>query len=147
MRFLALCRAGLCALIAVAGASVSSAANADNGSVRISLYTGGWFIGGSGGEGTLLFRGRQYRLSVGGVRAGLIFGGSHAYLQGWVSDISRPSDIAGVYGAAAGGATIWTAGEQFTVLRNAKGAKLHLSGRQVGLMVNADLSGIVISLK
>jgi hypothetical protein len=147
MRFLALCRAGLCALIAVAGATVSSAANADNGSVRISLYTGGWFIGGSGGEGTLLFRGRQYRLSIGGVRAGLIFGGSHAYLQGWVSDIRRPSDIAGIYGAAAGGATIGTAGEQYTVLRNAKGARLHLSGRQVGLMINADLSGMAISLK
>jgi hypothetical protein len=147
MRFLALCRAGLCALIAVAGATFSSAANADNGTVRISLYTGGWFIGGSGGEGTLLFHGRQYRLSIGGVRAGLIFGGSHAYLEGWVSDISRPADIAGIYGAAAGGAAIGTAGAQYTVLRNARGARLHLSGRQVGLMVNADLSGIAISLK
>src|SRR5258708_1279930 len=147
MRYLHLCRTGLFALIAVIAAGISSAANADKGTVRISLYTGGWFIGGSGGEGTLLFHGRQYRLSIGGVRAGLIFGGSHAYLQGWVSDISGPADIAGVYGAAAGGATIGTAGEQFTVLRNTKGARLHLSGRQVGLMVNADLSGMEIYLK
>jgi len=33
------------------------------------------------------------------------------------------------------------------VLTNQKGAVLELTGRQVGLMANADLSGLVISLK
>ena len=31
--------------------------------------------------------------------------------------------------------------------RNGKGAVLELSGRQVGLMANADLSGLAITLK
>ena len=33
------------------------------------------------------------------------------------------------------------------VLTNQKGAVLELSGRQVGLMANADLSGLAITLK
>jgi hypothetical protein len=33
------------------------------------------------------------------------------------------------------------------VLQNAKGALLELSGRQTGLMINVDLSGMAIGLK
>jgi len=33
------------------------------------------------------------------------------------------------------------------VLRNEKGATLELSGRQVGLQINADLSGLAISMR
>ncbi len=45
----------------------------------------------------------------------------------------------------AGGAV--GAGAQAIVLRNQKGAVLTLTGRQVGLQVNADLSGLSISVK
>ena len=68
-------RAGLVALMAVAGATLSSAANADNGTIWISEFKGGWVIGGSAGSGTLTFHGRQYHLSIGGVSWGLVFGG------------------------------------------------------------------------
>ena len=81
------------------GASLSSAAHADSGTIRISVLKGGWFLGASGGSGTLTFHGRQYRLSIGGIDAGLVFGASHTYLSGRVSHIFRPSDVAGVYGA------------------------------------------------
>jgi hypothetical protein len=57
---------------------------------------GGWFIGGSGGSGMLLFHGRRYPLSIGGLSAGLVFGGSVTSLYGHVSNIRRPSDVAGV---------------------------------------------------
>lgn len=67
MRFSSGLRTGLIALAAVVGASVSSAAYADSGSIRISLVKAGWVIGGSGGIGTLNFRGRNYPLSIGGV--------------------------------------------------------------------------------
>jgi hypothetical protein len=33
------------------------------------------------------------------------------------------------------------------VLRNEKGAVLQLSGRQIGLLANADVSGLVIGLR
>ena len=139
-------RAGLIALIAITGASFSSAVYADGGTIRISVLKAGWFIGGSGGSGTLFFHGRAYPLSIGGVDFGLVFGASQTYLSGRVSNISRPSDVAGVYGAGGAGAAIGR-GVRAIVLTNEKGAVLELSGRQTGLMVNAALSGLAISLR
>ena len=144
MRISSALRAGLVALVACAG--VSSAAYADSGSVTLTIYKGGWIIGGSAGGGTLNFRGKRYGLSAGGIDYGLVFGGSKTLLQGRVSNINRPSDVAGVYGAAGAGLAIGR-GARAIVLTNQKGAVLELSGRQVGLMANADLSGLAITLK
>jgi hypothetical protein len=139
-------RAALVALVALAAAAVSTVAHADSGTIRISVLKGGWFIGGSAGGGTLFFLGRQYPLSIGGIDAGLVFGGSQTNLSGRVSHIRSPSDVEGVYGAAGAGAAI-VGGARAIVLTNHKGAVLELSGRQVGLMVNVDLSGLAISLR
>jgi hypothetical protein len=139
-------RAGLIALIAVAGAGMTSAAHAESGTIRISVLKAGWFVGGSGGSGTLTFRGRAYPLSIGGLSAGLVFGASQTNLVGRVRGIQRPSDVAGVYGAAGAGAALG-AGARAIVLTNDKGAVLQMRGREVGLMANADLSGLVISLR
>jgi hypothetical protein len=75
-----------------------------------------------------------------------VFGGSKTVLRRRVSNISRPSDVAGVYGAAGAGLAIGR-GARAIVLTNQKGAVLELSGQQVGLMANADLSGLAITLK
>ena len=146
MRFSSGIRTGLVALMAVVGASVSSAAWADSGTIRISVLKGGWFIGASGGNGTLVFKGRQYPLSIGGVSGGLVFGASQTNLSGRVSNIRRPSDVAGVYGAVGAGAAVGT-GARVITLRNEKGALLQLQGQQAGLMVNVDVSGMAISLQ
>lgn len=136
-------RTTLVALLAFAIST--SAAYADSGYVRLTIYKGGWFIGGSGGSGILKFRGRTYALSTGGIDYGFVFGGSKTVLRGRVSNIYRPSDVAGVYGAAGAGLAIGT-GARSIVLANQSGAVLELSGRQVGLMANADLSGLAITL-
>jgi len=127
-------------------AGLSSAAYADSGTIRISVLKGGWFIGASGGSGTLTFHGRRYPLSIGGLSAGFVFGASKTDLVGTVSNIRRPSDVAGVYGAAGAGAAVGP-GVSAIVLTNEKGAVLTMQGRQAGLMVNADLSGLAISLR
>jgi hypothetical protein len=139
-------RAALMVLIAVAAASASSVARADSGTIRISIVKGGWFIGASGGNGTLFFHGHRYPLSIGGVSAGLVFGAAHTFLSGRVSNIFRPSDVEGAYGAGGAGAAVGV-GVQAIVLTNGRGAVLELSGRQTGLMLNADLSGLAISLR
>ncbi len=139
-------RKTLIAFTALAGAVLSTAAHADTGTIRISVLKGGWFIGASGGSGTLTFRGQRYPLSIGGLSAGLVFGASQTYWSGRVRNINRPSDVAGVYGAGGAGAAVG-AGAQVIVLVNEKGAVLEMSGRQTGLMVNADLSGLAISLR
>ena len=119
------------ALVVLVG--LSSVSLADSGDVRLTIYKAGWIIGGSGGSGTLYFRGRTYPLSTGGLDDGLVFGGSKTVLQGRVRNIERPSDVAGVYGAAGVGLAVGR-GARAIVLRNQKGAVLELSGRQVGLL-------------
>jgi hypothetical protein len=146
MQLLSRFRTAFIALLAITGLALSSAAYADGGTIRISVVKGGWFIGASGGNGTLNFHGRSYPLSIGGVDLGLVFGASQTDLSGRVSNIRSPSDVAGVYAAAGAGAAIGTGARAIT-LRNEKGAVLQLTGRQTGLMVNADLSGLAISLR
>jgi hypothetical protein len=99
-------RVALLALTAFAGVTLSSASRADEGSVSLTIYKAGWIIGGSGGGGVLSFRGRRYGLSTGGLDYGLVFGGSKTVLHGRVSNIYRPSDVAGVYGAAGAGLAV-----------------------------------------
>ena len=144
MRISSAIRTALIALVAFVG--LSPASYADSGTVTLTIYKAGWIIGGSGGSGTLNFHGRRYALSTGGLDYGLVFGGSKTVLHGRVSNIWRPSDVAGVYGAAGAGLAVGT-GSRAIVLTNQKGAVLELSGRQVGLLANVDLSGLAITLK
>jgi hypothetical protein len=137
-------RTALIALVVFVG--LSPASYADTGAVRLTIYKAGWIIGGSGGSGTLYFQGRYYPISTGGLDYGLVFGGSKTVLHGRVSNIYRPSDVAGVYGAAGAGLAVGT-GARAIVLTNQKGAVLELTGRQVGLLANVDLSGLAITLK
>ena len=139
-------RATVLAFAALTGVTLSSAAHADEGFVQLTIYKAGWIIGGSGGGGVLNFHGRRYPLSTGGLDYGLVFGGSKTVLRGRVSNIYRPSDVAGVYGAAGAGLALGR-GARAIVLTNQKGAVLELSGRQIGLMANLDLSGLAITLR
>ena len=147
MRFLSGCRAALIAAIAVLGSvGLTSAAYADSGTVSIRIFKAGFVIGGSAGSGVLHFHGRSYPLSVGGLSYGFTFGASETRFHGTVSNIRRPSDIAGVYGQAGVGAAV-VRGAQAVVLTNQNGAVLSLTGGQAGLIVSADLSGLALGLK
>ena len=124
MKLASTLRAAFVAIAALAG--LSTAARADSGFVTLTIYKAGWIIGGSGGSGVLNFRGRTYGLSTGGLDYGLVFGGSKTVLRGRVSNINRPSDVAGVYGAAGAGLAVG-AGAPALVLPNQKGAGLELT--------------------
>ena len=137
-------RAGLLAIAALAGAV--SVAHAGSGTISIRIFKAGFIIGGSAGEGVLTFQGRRYPLSIGGLSYGFTFGASETRFHGTVSNINRPSDVNGVYGQGGAGAAI-IKGAQGIVLANQNGAVLTLSGEQTGLIVSADLSGLVLSLK
>ena len=144
MKLPSVLRAGVLALAAFL--SLSTAADADDGYVQLTIYKGGWIIGGNGGSGVLDFHGRRYVLSVGGIDYGLVFGGSRAVLRGRVHNIWRASDIAGAY-AAGGAGIVVGGGVRGILLTNARGVVLELSGTQVGLMAIADLSGLAIGIR
>jgi hypothetical protein len=139
-------RAALIALAAVAGVALSSAAYADSGSISFTVVKAGFVVGGSGGSGTLSFHGKSYPISIGGISYGFTFGASETRFRGTVSNISRPSDVAGVYAAGNVGAAVGR-GAQAIVLTNQKGAVLSLTGRSAGAIVSADLNGMAVSLK
>lgn len=134
------------AVIAAGAVSFASAAHADSGTIRFSVYKAAFFVGGSGGDGTLTFKGRRYPVSIAGISGGLAFGVSKTYFQGTVRNIRRASDVTGAYAAVGGGGAVGR-GAQVIVMTNEKGARLELTGKQVGLQVNADLSGLAITVK
>jgi hypothetical protein len=138
--------AGLVTCLALAGIAFAPAAYADSGSISFSVLKAGFIIGGSAGSGTLNFQGRRYQLGIGGLSYGFTFGASETRFRGTVSNITRASDVAGVYAAGNVGAAVG-AGAQAIVLTNQHGAVLSLSGNSVGAIVSADLNGLVITVK
>ena len=143
MRLSSAIRAVLIALTVTGG--FGTAAYADAGRIRFNVLKAGFVFGGSAGSGTLLFHGRRYPFSIGGVSYGFTFGASATDFVGTVSNIRRPSDVNGVYGAVGAGAAV-VRGGGVILLTNQNGAVLELSGRQAGLIVAVDLNGLVISL-
>lgn len=145
MTFLSRRRFGMAALGSLLATLAAMPAQAGTGHVRIKVIKGGWWLGGQGGSGTLTLRGRHYRLSVGGISAGLVFGGSVTEFVGTAEYIHSPSDIEGVYVAVGGGA-VAAGGVRGIRMKNSNGVVLHLKGHQIGLMANLDLSGMAIHL-
>ena len=133
------------AILALVGASIATPSHAQ-GNIQFSIAKGGWFIGASAGQGTLTFNGRNYPISIGGLSAGLVFGGSVTDFRGTVTGLRTASDINGIYTAIGAGAAA-AGGVRAITLRNARGVTLRLAGAQVGLMLNLDLSGMTIALR
>jgi hypothetical protein len=146
MRALSSLRASLIAMLALAGAALSSAAHADEGGISFSVIKAGFIVGGSGGSGWLTFHGQRYPLGIGGLSYGFTFGASETRFRGTVSHIRRPSDVNGVYAAGNVGAAVGRGG-QAIVLANQNGAVLTLTGVSVGAIVSADLNGLVLTVR
>ncbi len=127
-------------------ASLTTAAQAENGTVRLKFFKAGWFVGAQGGSGILSFRDQIHALSIGGLSAGLTFGGSMTDLVGTVRNLRSPYDINGVYTAIGAGIAIG-GGARAIQMQNANGVVLELKGEQIGLQADLDLSGMNISIK
>jgi hypothetical protein len=118
---------------------------AENGSVRMKITKVGFIVGVGGGSGVLNFKGKQYRLSIGGVSAGTI-GVAGMDLVGTATNLRTAADIAGSYSAASAGLSV-AGGAKVATLQNSNGVVLQLQGRQVGFEASLALSGLTISLR
>jgi hypothetical protein len=139
-------RAAVAALGVLAGLSLPSAAQAETCSISFTVLKAGWVVGGTGGSGVLRCGAHSYPITVGGISWGIMFGASETRFNGTATFGGSPYNVAGVYGAGGAGAAVG-AGAQVIALTNDKGAVLSLTGRQVGLQINADLSGLAISMR
>jgi hypothetical protein len=135
------------AIVVAAGAMLMAASvpsYAQTCSIRLHIVKAGLIVGVGGGNGTMVCHGRPYRLSVGGVGIGSL-GIAAVDLAGTASNVHRPSDIAGTFGAAGAGAT-FVVGAQAATLRNERGVILNVAGTQAGFQVSIGLAGMTIAL-
>jgi len=133
-------------LAAAAMLFASLALAAPDGTIDLTLVKAGLIVGGSGGSGTLKFKGKQYPVEIGGVSLGATIGVSKAELIGEVYNLKQPSDIEGTYSAVQASVAV-AGGGKVAELKNSKGVVLKVSGKQVGLELALDLSGMSVSLK
>jgi hypothetical protein len=124
---------------------VPSPSHAQTGTIRVNVTKAGFIVGVGGGSGTLTFKGRNYPLSIGGLSVGT-FGATSADLVGNAYNLRTPADVTGTYTAVGAGVAI-VAGGKAVRLQNANGVILELRGRQVGLEVSLNLSGMTVSLR
>jgi len=137
-----------CAAITVAALILTGATSqsyAETGSVRLKITKVGFIVGVGGGSGTLTFKGRHYRLSIGGVSAGTI-GVAGMDLVGTASNLRTAADIVGTYSALSAGVAV-AGGARVATLQNSNGVVLQLHGQQVGLSASLSVSGLTISLQ
>ena len=140
---------GKAATLIVAAAAMlfaTVAVAAPSGTIDLTLYKAGFIVGGSGGSGTLKFKGKRYPVDIGGVSLGATIGASKAELVGEVYNLKQPSDIEGTYAATQASVAV-VGGGKVAELKNSKGVVLKIKGKQVGLELALDLSGMGISLK
>ena len=134
-------------IIAAGGALYSSQASAaPDGTIELELYKAGLVVGASGGSGKLKFQGAEYPLKIGGVSLGATIGVSKAELVGEVNNLKTLGDIEGIYKATQAGLAV-AGGDKVALLKNAKGVELKVKGKQIGLELSLDLSGMQLSLK
>ncbi|MFZ1211338.1 MAG: hypothetical protein WAN94_24850, partial [Pseudolabrys sp.] len=100
MKFAAVILAAAVMLISLAPPSY-----AESGMVRLRITRAGFIVGAGGGTGTLVFHGRTYPLSVGGLSVGT-FGAATADVVGRAFNLRRAQDIVGTYTAVGAGVAI-----------------------------------------
>jgi lipid-binding SYLF domain-containing protein len=139
-------RTTLSAAVLLAGIGFASAVQAETCSISFTVIKAGFVVGGQGGSGAMRCANRTYRISIGGLSYGFMIGASETRFAGTATFNGSPRSVAGVYGAGGAGAAIGR-GAQAIVLANQNGAVLSLTGYQRGLQINADLSGLAVSMR
>lgn len=144
------------ALVGVAGVGVASVvlggrpASAQqrvlSGTVYIEQVQVAFIGSGNVGSGTLHYRGKTYRFSVGGLGIGG-FGFSKMEATGDVYNLKELRQFPGVYGQARYGAVAGNDGGGEMWLQNPEGVMLSLKTRRQGLAVSAGADAVVIDFK
>ena len=137
--------AATAALVLLASGSTLAQPKPD-ATITFDIFKAGFIVGGSGGSGTLTYKGKAYPVNIGGVSLGATIGVTKAELAGEVYNLKNPADITGTYTAAQAGFAV-AGGSKVADLRNTKGVQIKVRGKQVGLALEADLSGLQIEMK
>jgi hypothetical protein len=116
-----------------------------DGTVEMHEVQAAFMGSGSGGAGSLSFRGAQYAFKVGGVGVGGI-GLSTIEATGEVYNLNNLAQFPGTYGQARYGFAIGTASGGDLWLQNEAGVIMHLKAKRTGLMLSLGGDAVVISM-
>jgi len=117
-----------------------------DGTIEMHEVQAAYIGSGSGGAGSLSFRGGQYAFDVGGVGVGGI-GLSTIEATGEVYNLRDLAQFPGTYGQARYGFAIGTASDGDLWLQNEAGVILHLKAKRTGLMLSLGGDAVVISMR
>jgi hypothetical protein len=102
-------------------------------------------VGFTWGDGTLHFKGSDYRFTANGLSVADV-GIAHIEGAGDVYNLHRVEDFSGNYVAAGAGATM-AGGGDLAVLENQKGVRIYLRSTTLGLKLNLSADGVRVALK
>jgi hypothetical protein len=136
---LAACSGGNVGPDAVAGQTPS-------GTIELSAFQAAYIGSGSGGSGTLFFRGRSYPFSIGGAGIGGI-GASTIEGYGEVYNLRDVAMFPGAYAQGRYGFAIGNRSGGDLWLQNDGGVIIHIKAKREGLMLSLGGDAMVISLK
>ena len=146
MSYASALRATFAAAVLLTGIGFASTVQAETCSISFTVIKAGFVVGGQGGSGSMRCGNRSYPLSIGGLSYGFMIGASETRFRGTATFSGSPRSVAGVYGAGGVGGAVGR-GAQVIALANQNGAVLALTGYQRGLQINADLSGLALSMR
>jgi hypothetical protein len=110
-------------------------------------FSGGSVAAGIGytwGKGILIFEGKHYPLKVDGLSV-VHVGVSHYTASGTVYNLTKASDINGVYAAVSAGAAV-AGGASATAMKNSKGVLIQMAATHMGINFSLAAKGVTITL-
>lgn len=102
-------------------------------------------VGFTWGDGTLHFKGREYRFNFNGLSVADV-GVARIEGAGDVYNLNRLEDFSGNYVAAGAGAAV-AGGADLAVLENQKGVRIYLHSTTQGLKLNLSADGFAVALR
>src|SRR4051812_14179501 len=127
-------------------AAIATPASAEIGTVRVVFTKGGFIVGVGGGQGVLVFRGKQYPFTVSGMSVGFTIGASTTKFTGRALNLRSPGDLAGSYATGGAGGAL-AAGAGGVQLQNANGVILQLAGPKIGVEASAAVGAVTITMQ
>jgi hypothetical protein len=131
-----------CGLLKMRSAAAQSV---PTGTIELSGGSVAAGIGYTWGHGTLIFEGKKYRLKMQGLSIVQV-GVSSYTASGTVYDLTKLSDINGIYTAVAAGAAI-AGGASATAMKNSHGVLIQLVSNHMGLNFSLSAKGVDIKLE
>ena len=117
-----------------------------DGTIEMHEVQAAYIGSGSGGNGVLFFRGREYPFDVGGLGVGGI-GVSTIEATGAVYNLRDLGQFPGTYGQARYGFAVGSTSAGELWMQNEAGVILHLKAKRTGLMLSLGGDAVVISLR